>query len=83
MYVIFAGDQYYARGGWDDYQDIIFEDIEDAKRYAELITKELVDESKDYTPKDWSHIVDLNGLYIVARFGTPAHGSPVQGKIGR
>jgi len=51
-FLLFAGDQYYPAGGWQDYQGT-YDDIIDALDKAANLGK------------DWWHIVDLGTIEVV------------------
>lgn len=51
-FVLFAGEQYYPSGGWEDY-DSSFDTLEEAKTRAQEVTS------------DWRDIVDLETGEVV------------------
>jgi hypothetical protein len=63
-YILFAGNNYYPEGGWNDFAGM-FETIEAAKkRGTELLNRKRVFASDSNW--DWAHIVDVKKYVVIA-----------------
>lgn len=67
-YILFGGEHYYAKGGWNDY-------LGHGKELDTLIDSQCL---KDYNV-DWWHIVDTETKYVVAGSKYQAHNSDFDG----
>lgn len=68
MMMIFAGESYYARGGFNDFIGA-FLDVESAKL--------IVEDNAEGPPRaqwDWWHIIDSETLEVLAQSEAQAHG---------
>lgn len=63
MYALFAGENHYPAGGWDDLVDV-FDTAEAAVERAEQGWN-----NNESTPYDWYHVVDLVSRLIVVQDG--------------
>lgn len=59
QYLIFAGDNYYPNGGWHDFKDKS-DDLLEANRIAVSYIND---------GKDWAHVVDLNTMAVLLKYG--------------
>jgi hypothetical protein len=67
MYLLFAGDTYYAKGGFHDYKGIYGSVGSAQKAYSDL-------EENDPYNYEWYHVVDANTFEIVDKSETQPHG---------
>jgi hypothetical protein len=63
MFALFAGEDHYPSGGWDDLVDM-FDTVEAAEARAEQGWN-----NKESTPYDWYQIVDLEARRMVVENG--------------
>lgn len=58
MFALFAGDQYYPRGGWEDCQGVFATQEAAEARFHQ---------GQHYDDFDWGHVVDLSRQTVVVR----------------
>lgn len=58
QFLVFAGDDYYPQGGWEDFRGM-YDDFQSAS--------ERLDDLIDQADVDWGHVVDLEAGVIVLK----------------
>ncbi|MGZ8887927.1 MAG: hypothetical protein ACXW1D_00045 [Halobacteriota archaeon] len=76
MCMLFAGEGYYAKGGFNDFQGCFF-DIESARRVVEANQA-----SAGYDAWDWWHIIDNETLEVLDRSSYQAYGCDYNCYVG-
>lgn len=72
-YVLFAGEHFYAKGGWNDAMGE-FDSLEEAVAKAHWLLTE--DIPADRPALDWWHVVDMETRSVVAGSYYQAHSAP-------
>ena len=70
-YLVFGGESYYARGGWNDFL-VSFDELHQAKSFISAWKAE------DRRTHEWAHIIDSHNWGIVIRTEEIPYGDPTQ-----